>query len=114
MHDAVQAYLEGGIPADKIILGMPAYGRSFQATSGFGEPYSGVGLANLGPGNWEDGIWEYKVLPKQSGETFYDDVAQASYSYDATTRELISYNSPQAVQAKVAYVKHKELGDTMF
>ncbi|KAJ4176806.1 Chitinase 4 [Fusarium falciforme] len=88
---------------------MPAYGRSFQATSGLGEPYSGVGLANLGPGNWE-----YKVLPKQSGETFYDDVAQASYSYDATTRELISYNSPQAVQAKVAYVKHKELGGTMF
>ncbi|KAJ3454348.1 hypothetical protein MRS44_018242 [Fusarium solani] len=113
-HDAVQAYLDGGIPAEKIILGMPAYGRSFQATSGLGEPYSGVGLPNSGPGNWEGGIWEYKVLPKQGGETFYDDIAQASYSYDATTRELISYDSPQAVQAKVAYVKHAGLGGTMF
>ncbi|KAL6352329.1 hypothetical protein LRP88_14376 [Fusarium phalaenopsidis] len=113
-HDAVQAYLEGGIPADKIILGMPAYGRSFEATSGLGEPFSGVGLANSGPGNWEGGIWEYKVLPRQGGETFYDDVAQASYSYDATTRQLISYDSPQAVQAKVAYVKRMGLGGTMF
>ncbi|RSL42507.1 Chitinase 1 [Fusarium duplospermum] len=49
--DAVQAYLEGGIPAQKLVIGVPAYGRSFQATSGLGKPYFGVGQANSGPGH---------------------------------------------------------------
>ncbi|KAF4993676.1 hypothetical protein FDECE_13352 [Fusarium decemcellulare] len=113
-HDAVQAYLQGGIPPQKLVLGMPVYGRAFQATSGLGQPYSGVGLANSGPGNWEAGAWDYKVLPKQGGKLFYDDIAQASYSYDNMTHELISYDSPQSVQNKVAYLRKMGLGGAMF
>ncbi|KAI1288560.1 endochitinase [Xylaria venustula] len=105
---AIQAYIAGGVPANKITLGLPLYGRAFENTAGLGQKYSGVGS-----GSWENGIWDYKVLPRSGTET-YDATAGASYSYDSATKELISYDNVASVQKKVIYLRSKGLGGTMF
>ena len=107
---AITDYVAAGVPAEKIVLGMPLYGRAFEGTDGLGQPYSGVGS-----GSWENGIWDYKALPRPGGaEERYDDVAGASYSYDAAARELVSYDTVDMVGRKVAYLKSKGMGGSMF
>ncbi|KAH7109715.1 chitinase [Dactylonectria macrodidyma] len=107
--DAVKAYINGGVPAKKIVLGMPIYGRSFQGTSGIGQPFSGVGS-----GSWENGVWDYKALPKSGATVSYDDVAKGYYSYDSSTKELISFDTPDMIKKKVSYLKSLGLGGSMF
>lgn len=106
---AVQAYINGGVPANKIVLGMPIYGRSFQQTKGIGQPFNGIGS-----GSWENGIWDYKVLPKPGAALKYDDVSKGYYTYDPNTKELISFDTPDMINTKVSYLKSKGLGGSMF
>lgn len=107
--DAVRAYLNGSIPSEKLVLGMPIYGRSFEGTSGIGDAFSGIGS-----GSWENGVWDYKVLPKTGATVHYDDAAQAYYSFDANTNELVSFDPPDMVRKKVAYLQELGLGGSMF
>ncbi|KAH7233951.1 glycoside hydrolase superfamily [Fusarium redolens] len=72
VNDGIPA---AGVPANKIVLGMPLYGRSFQNTVGLGGTFNGVG----------QGRWMY-----------CDNKAQGCYSYDSSTRELISFDTPES------------------
>ncbi|KAI0442716.1 endochitinase [Xylaria telfairii] len=105
---ALKAYIAAGVPANKIVLGLPLYGRAFENTNGLGQSFSGVGS-----GSWENGIWDYKVLPR-SGTEIYDSVAGASYSYDSATKELVSYDNVDMVKRKVSYIQSKGLAGSMF
>ncbi len=106
---AITDYIAAGVTAQKIVMGMPLYGRSFEGTTGLGMPFTGVGS-----GSWENGVWDYKALPKAGATEYYDSVAAASYSYDSSAQELISYDNVAEAQLKATYVKSHSLGGAMF
>lgn len=108
-EQAIDFYTSNGVTANKIVLGMPLYGRAFTNTDGPGKSFSGIGN-----GSWENGIWDYKVLPQRGAQVLYDSQAVASYSYDSGARKMVSYDSAQAATAKVGYIKSKGLGGAMW
>lgn len=108
---AVAAYLDRGVAASSILMGLPLYGRSFEETSGIGKAYNGVGP---GDGTFGLGQWRYKDLPRSGATEFFDDVSVASFSYDSSTQELISYDNIRSTVAKSTYLKTKGLGGAMF
>src|SRR5277367_5789466 len=83
---AVQAYIQKGVPASKIFMGVPVYSRGFSGTMG-------LGSTSTGPSpdmSWQAGVADYKALPEPGAVQMWDDVAQAGYSYDATRCERVT------------------------
>ncbi|KAI1780015.1 glycoside hydrolase family 18 protein [Hypoxylon cercidicola] len=107
--DAIKYYEAHGIHPQKIIMGLPLYGRAFEGTSGIGQNYS-----SIGEGGPQPGVWYYKDLPKPGATEIYDDVAKATYSYDASTKELISYDNVRSTTYKSQYLKARNLGGAFF
>ncbi|KAN0062010.1 Chitinase 4 [Thecaphora frezii] len=106
---AVDYYVAQKAPAHKLVMGMPLYGRCFQNTDGPGSPYEGVGQ-----GSWEAGNYDYKVLPMKGAEEKYDAKLGASWSYDSTKREFITYDTPEVVRRKCLYIQRKGMRGAMF
>lgn len=102
---AIKDYIAGGVPPEKIVLGMPLYGRSFANTQGMGEPFDGAGK-----GTWEDGNWDYSELP-HPGATVHNDMdIIGSYGYDSNKDFLISFDTPQVQAKKADYITSNNLG----
>ncbi|KAI1320335.1 glycoside hydrolase superfamily [Xylariaceae sp. FL0255] len=109
-ESAVQAYMhKGGVASNKIVLGMPIYGRAFSSTEGPGTPFSGIG-----EGTWEAGVHDYKKLPLPNSQVHLDETAGATYCYDPATKTMVTYDTVPMQRRKAEYVKEKGLGGAMW
>jgi len=108
-EDAVAGYVAGGVREDKIVLGMPLYGRGFANTDGPGKPYSG-----LPEGTWEAGAFDYKKLPLEGAEEVHDAEIGAAYCYHPAARTFVSYDSVPVARQKAEYIKSRGLGGAMW
>ncbi|MEU8077476.1 glycoside hydrolase family 18 protein [Catellatospora citrea] len=107
---AVDTYRAQGAPAGKIVIGIPYYGRGW---AGAGSANSGLYQPATGParGTYEDGVEDYKKVIAKQGTVFHDPVAGASWKYGGGA--FWSYDTPQVIAQKTAYVKANGLGGTM-
>ncbi|KAG8759945.1 hypothetical protein FRC12_009648 [Ceratobasidium sp. 428] len=106
---AVKWYTANGAAANKIALGMPLYGRAFEQTNGIRQPFNGIGT-----GTWEAGVYDYKALPISGAKVTENSALGSSYSYDSAKKELVSYDTPNIIRQKAAYIKSKGLAGGMF
>ncbi|KAL1694011.1 glycoside hydrolase family 18 and carbohydrate-binding module family 5 protein [Schizophyllum commune] len=106
---ALDWYKANGATTSKIIMGVPLYGRAFEETDGLGHTYNGIG-----PGTVEAGIYSYETLPLAGATVYENSTSVASYSYDSSKREFVSYDTPNIAKAKAQYVASNGLAGTMF
>ena len=105
-NKALTDYIQAGVPASKIVLGMPIYGRYFSNTLGPGQPFS------MTDGTTD--VYEYNILPKAGAIEMSDAIAGATYSYDPASKELVSYDTVSSIQNKARYIHSNGLGGAMF
>ncbi|KLO14596.1 glycoside hydrolase [Schizopora paradoxa] len=107
--EAIAWYTNNGVPRDKIVIGIPLYGRSFMNTQGPGTPFSG-----LGPGSWEQGVYDYRALPLPNSYVHRDDKTLASWSYDYDKKEMISFDTEEVGRWKGEWINREGLRGSMF
>ncbi len=107
---AVRDYLAAGVPAHKILLGMPLYGRAFLGTEGMGLNYT----AGVGQGSWEQGVYDYKALPLQGAVERMEEGVGGSWSWDEAKGMVVSYDTPALTGVKSKYIRDRGLGGAMW
>lgn len=108
VHDAVEFYLGHGVPANKLFIGAAFYSRGFADSEGLGKSCrSGAVVADK---SWEDGVCDYKSLPRPGAIEYWDEGASAGYSYDKDRKILNSYDTVESMTAKSRYVRERGLG----
>ncbi|TVY16741.1 Endochitinase 1, partial [Lachnellula arida] len=108
-QSAVGYYKGQGVPGQKIVLGMPLYGRAFCETEGLGRAFSGVG-----EGSWENGVFDFKALPLVGAAEHWDREAGATYSYDPVKKHLVAYDTAEMAREKTRWLKSEGLGGAMW
>jgi len=110
--ETVRVYEKAGVPAEKILLGVPFYGRVWGDV-----PDKNHGLFQ--PGKEIKGVnAQYSSIVSDmlgKGYTrYWDDAAKAPYLYNAEKRIFVSYEDPESLGVKCKYVREHKLGGVMF
>jgi chitinase len=118
---AVQAYLNAGVPNNKLVLGTRFVGTGWQGVADAG---NGLYQANDGPatGTWDGpgaapgGSFGYQDLEQNylsSYTRFWHDQAQVPWLYSTSSGVFITYEDAQSLQLKAGYVVKNQLGGIM-
>ncbi|CAM4684487.1 chitotriosidase-1-like [Caretta caretta] len=114
VDNAVRHWERKGAPGEKIIMGIPAYGRSFTLDTldtGVGAQASKAGLP--GPFTSEAGFLAYYEICtfKQGATTEMIEEQKVPYSYKGN--QWVGYDDMESIKTKVKYLKHRALGGAM-
>ena len=102
---AVDYLISTGFPSQKIVLGVPVYGRSFLGAHGPRYPFNGAG--------GEEGTFEYKYLPRDGTEEIVNTRVCAAFCTGGDGG-FVTYDNPETVKMKGNYCRDKGLGVSTF
>uniref|UniRef100_T1JDU4 chitinase n=1 Tax=Strigamia maritima TaxID=126957 RepID=T1JDU4_STRMM len=115
----VRYYIQLGVPAFKIIVGIPTYGRGYTLEDGvdgtLGTPVKGPG--DKGPATKESGYMAYYEICRKVREEgwtvkkpYPSDVGPYAFKGD----QWVGFDDEETVINKAKYIKNKHLGGAMF
>lgn len=109
---SVQAFEKAGVPASKIVLGVPFYGHVWGQV-----PDRNHGLYQAGkpiPGAYAPYRSIVATMLHNGFVRYWDAASSVPYLYDSQKQIFVSYEDPESLAAKGAYVESHKLGGAMF
>ncbi|GME72861.1 unnamed protein product [Ambrosiozyma monospora] len=137
VNGTVHYLLSKSVPANKIVLGMPAYGRSFN-TSKLYSKFKGCASIDGIQQDEEECIVNYRYLPPKGYKEYYDEVRVAAYAISSVDDHngqgkehktdhddsaggegnvepgVLVYDNEMSARAKAQYVRKMGLGGGMW
>lgn len=113
--NAINTYLSRGVPASKLLMGVPFYGKGW---AGVPPGPNGDGLyqtagSNPPRGKYENGTDDYKeMIARETTFTkYFNPISQSVYIYNGS--QWWTYDDPASMTNKMNYIKSKNLAGTM-
>lgn len=97
----VKYLMSQGVPAKRILLGIPVFGRSFLQASGPGQNFQGTGGTT--------GVFEYNQLPRPKTKEVVDKRSVGAMCVGGDGG-FVTYDNPDTVKTKAEFCKQKGLG----
>lgn len=110
-NKTVLAFEQAGVPAAKIVLGVPFYGRAWRDVEDRNH-----GLFQHGKGGPEAHVPYSTIAQTMLGHGFtryWDSAASVPYLYNPDERVFVSYEDAESLAAKCKYVKEHKLAGIM-
>ena len=107
--DSVQAYLDKGIPVEKLVLGMPLYGYAYQGVS---SQNNGLYSTYTSAKSVSYRTLKKNYLSNAAYRQYRHQEAQVPYLYGSRT--FISYDDAESLAAKAALARSRDLGGIGF
>lgn len=111
---AIQAYINAGVPAAKIVMGIAFYGRNLQLSPNAQKGLGDTVLSNANSYGKGYTFLKDSLANKKGFLTFRDEEAKAPYLFNTITKQYISYDDEWSVANKCDYVLKNKLGGVMF
>ena len=108
---AVRYYEAHGVPADKIMLGMAFYGRGFTGVSARYEGRYSRFTGIMAETPWK--TIESRMLTDPHWVRYWSATAEAPWLYDARRHAFFTYDDPQSLALKGAFVRRAHLRGAM-
>lgn len=105
--NAVKHYITHGVPHDRLVLGMPLYGRSFAKTKGLNHKFKGTL-----PGRFEQGVHDLKELPIPGTTEMVDRRQVAAFCKGPDF--FVTYDNAETFRSKAVFAKEHNLGGGMW
>jgi chitinase len=105
---AVDFYVRHGVPPERLVLGVPFYGRGFRVT----EPGEHAGLyqpqvATVDVGDWRDIARD--LLTDPAWERHRHPEARSPWLFHRDSATFVSYEDAEAIEARAAYAARRGL-----
>lgn len=103
---AVQGFLAAGVPRDKLVLGVPFYGKGWSGVKDVNH-----GLYQRASGTADAADYRRLKAMQDADRRYYPKFATCTEWYQGT---FWSYDCPAAMRVKMNYIKQHRLGGVMF
>jgi len=118
VSSTVEMALQAGIPARKLVLGMPFYGYSWKQCGaqlhGQHQDCNGKGRGGVEPGELDFADISATLVNRSGFTRYWNDAAKVPYLFNPDTGEFISYDDVESIDYKIKYLKQMGLGGAMF